>query len=299
MRTYCLPDPSSLERRLLRRIGGSVSSPARWKVFPNGEDFLRVEKVVSRVCVLGRTAPPGDNLFRTLLLTDTLRRAGARRMTLVIPYFGYARQDRVGRRGDALTSSFITSACAAVGAARLVTLDLHSDRVRQDSPIVLENVSLWPELTRPFRRDLAGREHTIVAPDGGSRHRAREFAGLLSGRSGSLWFDKTRDRTGRVRCGRHHGTPVGQTAVIVDDQIDTGGTVLEAVHRLKRLGFRRFMLCVTHPLFSGDALRRVGRVFEKLVVSDSLPLSPGIRRQYGITVIDASGPLAAAILGQR
>ena len=295
MRIYTLPNPTALEKKSARLLSATAARNTEWRVFPNGENFLRVKQVSSRVGVLGRSHPPADNFLRTLLLVDTLRRNGAREIIVWLPYFGYSRQDRALNPGEAVAAASLTAALKAAGATQIVTLDLHSPLVSKESRIPIKTVSFMPELAAALRRDLAGFAYTIVSPDRGGRERAELFAKTLRHRGGICWIEKERSAR-RVRARKLHGQPQGMTAVLVDDILDTGGTVKEAVRLLRQRGFRQFFLAVTHPVFSAGAAKTVRSLkFKKILASNSLPLDPVTRRACRVTVLDAAGLLARAV----
>jgi ribose-phosphate pyrophosphokinase len=297
MRAYTLPDPDAGERDLLKALAGDSRQRARWTSFPNGEDRLRVEDVERDVCVIGRTAPPGDNLFRTLLLIDTLRRSGAERITLALPYFGYGRQDRQQLSGESVTASAVIAALAAAGASRVVTADLHSDLVRETSPVPIESVSPVVDMAEVLRKVLGDELCTVVAPDHGARHRADLLAAGLGQRQEAAWVDKSRHPlTGKIDASEIRGPVQGTIAVLIDDILDSGKTIELAVRLLRRRSFKTIFLCVTHGLFDGDAQARIRRLkLKNIFVTDALPLKKYVARLPGLKVVRFGRRLAAKI----
>lgn len=301
MITYTLQNPlRPLERALLKRIAGSAQSHTAWKTFPNAEVFVRVAGVKPRVCVIGRTDPPGDHFLKTILLIDTLRRAGARDITLVLPYFAYGRQDRKKNPYDALGAAAVAQALSCAGARRIVTVDLHSNRILRTSPVRIESVSVFPKMATLLRSALRGAEFSIVAPDRGGLARARELAAAL-GKDGALaWCEKKRIAGNRILIRRVHGDLRGATAVLVDDILDTGKTIQEAVRLLKRKGFTSFYLCVTHPIFSEDAAARIRKLgFTEILISDAIPTSLKAGRIPHLRVVSAVEALADAVVSKK
>jgi len=299
MRAYCLPDPSPMEKRLLKRVSGSMLERAEWKTFPSGEIHVRVGKPPKKVAVIGRTHPPADNFLRTLLLVDSLRRNGASDIVLVLPYFAYARQDRRIRPGDPLSPLAILASFKAVGARRVVTLDLHSRRVADSSPLPITSVSAVRMLAGELKDGLRGREFTVLAPDRGAADRAALFARALGGKPAVIWAEKKRDPSGRLIGMRLNGYPRGGAAVIVDDMLDTGGTVRKAVGLLRRRGVGELYLCVTHPIFSGRAARLIARLgFRRIVAADALP-APAAGRLRGFKTVRSDALLSGAVKRSR
>jgi ribose-phosphate pyrophosphokinase len=291
MRTYTLPDPTPCETKLLKLLADSSARRAKWSRFAGGEEFVQVSGARGHVAVIGRTGPSGCDFFRTLLLVDTLRRSGAKEIDLFLPYFAYARQDRIFESGDAFTPVCLMDALKNAGIDRIVTADLHSRRIVEASPVPLTDVSILPELAGKFRARLRGKEFTAVAPDHGSKEKAQEFCRLLGDDcSGVMWMAKTRKRSSGVRVDRVHGKRKGKIAVIVDDMLDTGGTVIAAAAELRHIGFTELHLCITHALFSAGAHQKIDRFrFKSVVVSDTVPLK---RERKNMAVVAAAPALA-------
>jgi len=270
MKTYELPSPTAFENRLLKLLSGSAVGASDWKVFPSGEFHVRVGRPGKKAVVIGRTQPPADNFLRTLLLVDTLRRNGCRDITLLLPYFAYARQDRQIRPGDPLSAQALLTALKAAGVRRIVTVDLHSRRVAAASPIPIRSLEVTRLFAGELKRKLRKTVFSVVAPDRGAVARARSFARAVGGRPQVVWADKVRGVSGKVISMRLSAVPRSQTAVIVDDLLDTGGTVEGAARLLRSLGVKDIYLCVTHPIFSGAAARLVGRLgFRRILVADA------------------------------
>ncbi|MEY4744732.1 MAG: hypothetical protein RL272_677 [Candidatus Parcubacteria bacterium] len=300
MRCYTLPEPTPAERKIAVAVSGGKPARAEWKTFPSGEIFLRIEPSPGPAAIVGRTAPPSDDFFRTALLADTLRRSGASGVIAAVPYLGYARQDRQDSRGDALSSSFVTSQLAAAGVTRIVTVDVHSDLTREMSPAPFTVVSPVPEMAVALQIALGGKDFTIVAPDFGARHRAESFAAVLSHRE-PAWVEKRRDpSTGAVSLVDVHGDLRGDIAVIVDDILDTGGTIEMAVKMLRVKRFKTIFLCVTHPVFAKGAAARIRRLgLSKIIVSNTIPLRSDAAALPGIKVVDVTTRVAASVSEQE
>jgi len=294
MHCYTLPEPTAAERKIALGVG--KVAPARWKTFPNGELFVHVGIESGVAGIVGRTAPPSEDFFRTALLADTLRRAGATGVVAAVPYMGYARQDRQQAGGDAFSAAFLANQLAAAGVVRLVTVDVHSDRIREASPLRLTSVSPVPDLASALQLSLGQKDFTVVAPDFGARHRAEAFADLLAHRE-PAWVEKRRHPvTGKLTLVDVHGDLRGEIAVIVDDILDTGGTIELAVKMLRAKRFKTFYLCISHPLFSKGAAARMRRLgIAKIVTTNTIPLSSDVARLRGMKVVDVTSRIAAAV----
>jgi ribose-phosphate pyrophosphokinase len=297
MRVYTFPEPRPLERLVAKEIFGQARHLAEWKVFPGGEHFVHVRGVDRRATVVARIEPPADNLLRTLLLLDTLQRNGSRQIDLVAPYFAYSRQDRPRREGDCLSALFVAKQIADMGASRIITVEMHSDRTIEASPIPIVNVSMIADLAERFRELHDGKPITVVSPDLGSVKRAAVFAAAWQGAAGVMWIEKYRSVGGEITARKVVGEAVGKTAILVDDMVDTGATVLEAVEMLRENGFRNFHLATVHPVFSGGAVRTVAKCkFGHVVLTDTLPLPRGLAKSVGkLTVVKCGGKLVEAI----
>ncbi|MFA6604358.1 MAG: ribose-phosphate diphosphokinase [Patescibacteria group bacterium] len=294
-RTYTLPEPTAVELRLLRLLSGSGRLLAHWERFSNGELFVSAAGVVDRTCVVARTYPPEENLVRSLLLVDTLRRNGSRDIRVILPYFAYGRQDEISEPGDALSAVFVADQFRAAGASVVVSADVHNMEALRAAKVKVVDVPLAPVFARVLRSGLKSDQFTVVSPDEGGRPRAERLAKLLPGHPPVVHLKKHRQRFAGVRLLDFVGAPVGDTAVIVDDMVDTAGTLELAVGELRRRGFKRLFLCATHPILSGPAVARLRRMrFARILFSDSIGLSPATARLPGLKVVSCAEALASA-----
>ncbi|MEK9152937.1 MAG: ribose-phosphate diphosphokinase, partial [Patescibacteria group bacterium] len=197
---------------------------------------------------------------------------------------------------DPLTAGTVSTMLAAVGVKRIVTVEIHSSKALEASPVPIESVTMLAEMAAVLRPKLHLAPFTVVGPDHASRTRAEGLAALLGG-APIAWVEKKRTRFKGVTAHGRSGELAGTTAVFIDDVLDTGGTVAAAVAILKKENFKEFHLAVTHPLFSKGAvplLRKLG--FSSIVVGNTIPLSADAGRLPNITIIDAAPRLAEAIL---
>lgn len=294
---YTLPDPTPCEQFIRNQFASADSPSALWKVFPNGEHYVRLPLVEKEVVIVGRTWGPSDNLWKTLLLIHAAKRNGAEHIILVLTYYAYSRQDRMRLAGEPLSGWLFAHVCAQAGASEIVTMDLHSRRVQEESPIPIISVPFIQELAYAFRdAEPAHEDVVVVAPDKGAKDHANEFANYLKIGKECIWIEKERDPlTGAVRQGLVHGLAHNGSAVLLDDMLDTGGTIEVSVNTLRERGFHNISLCVTHPIFSGEAPARISKLgFSHIIVSDTLPLSDAVARMKNITVVPAGPELYQA-----
>jgi len=217
-------------------------------------------------------APSNDNLMELLVMIDAVKRSSARRITAVIPYYGYARQDRRPRTARvAITAKLVADMITVAGANRVLTMDLHADQIQGFFNIPTDNIYaslvLLGDLWRQEIKDLL-----VVSPDVGGVVRARAMAKHLE--ADLAIIDKRRPRPNEAKVMHIIGEVEGRTCVLMDDLVDTAGTLCEAAEALKRNGARRVLAYCTHPVLSGKAVERVDKSqLDELVVTDTIPLS--------------------------
>jgi len=269
---FPLPDHSALlasKRTGERRPVLGASTVDR---FPNGELHARLDTPVQdRDCVvLGSLAPPDERLLSLLLLAHTLRRAGARRVIALLPYLGYARQDR-GEHCHSLGVEWAGDLLQAAGVERAVTVDVHSARAAACFPMPLRSLSPAPLFAADLVRGGLS-ELSVVAPDQGARPRCEAVIRAAGIRAPLAHLRKRRDADG-VRHSALVGE-VGPRAAIVDDILDTGGTLISACAELRRAGVREISVLVTHALLTGERWRELPALgVRRIVATDSVPLT--------------------------
>jgi ribose-phosphate pyrophosphokinase len=244
--------------------------------FENGELHLSVQTLVrNETCfVLGSIAPPDEQLLSVLLLAHTLKKEGARRVTALLPYLAYARDDK-DKPGESLATALAGAISAAAGIDQVITVDVHSERARRLFPIPVVSVSSAEVFADALKR-YGLRDATIVAPDGGAISRCeavQRAAGIASGKI--PYFAKQRTATGIT-----HAGPIGEVsrqAVIVDDILDTGGTLLSACEKLIEVGVEEITIMVTHGLFTGERWKHLrGLRVKRIFCTDSVPPHAGV-----------------------
>src|SRR3974390_1886649 len=264
--------------------------------FSDGEVTVELmENVRGRdVFIVQPTSPPAnDHLMELLVMADALRRASAGRITAVIPYFGYARQDRRPRATRvAITAKLVANMIASAGVNRVLTIDLHADQIQGFFDIPVDNVYASPVLLGDAWKQKYG-NMIVVSPDVGGVARARAFAKRLDDAELAI-IDKRRPRANESKVMNIIGDVEGKSCVLVDDMVDTAGTLCQAAEALKEEGAIRVVAYITHAVLSGQAIERISAsVLDELVVTDTIPLSAAARACTKIRQLSAAGPLPA------
>jgi ribose-phosphate pyrophosphokinase len=265
--------------------------------FSDGESKVEVTENVrgGDIFVIQSTCAPGnDNLMELLLMLDAFKRASAKRITAVIPYYGYARQDRKVAPRVPISAKLVADLITTAGASRILTMDLHSGQIQGFFNVPVDNLYATPVLLHYIRQRLDHHEVTIVSPDAGGVERARDFATRLD--ASLAIIDKRRAAPNVVAEMNIIGDVKGQTAVLLDDMVDTAGTLTVAAEALKKEGAKRILSCCTHPVLSGPAIQKIGESpLEELIVTDSIPLRPEAERCKKIKVLSVAHLIGEAI----
>ena len=237
--------------------------------------------------------PVNDNLMELLVMIDALKRASARRITAVIPYYSYARQDRKNKPRVPITARLVADLITRVGANRILTMDLHAGQIQGFFDVPVDNLYASPILL-PYIRENFDSDLVIVSPDAGGVPRARAYARLL--KAGLALIDKRRSDVNEAEALNIIGEVAGKTAVVLDDMVDTAGTLVEATKSLLEKGAKEVHAAVTHPVLSGPAVDRIeNSALKSLVVSDTLPLRPQAAHCDKIRCVPSSRLFSAAI----
>lgn len=265
--------------------------------FSDGELSVEVgDNVRGRdVFVVQSTCTPGnDHLMELLIAIDAFKRSSAGRITAVLPYFGYARQDRKLKPRVPITAKLVADILTTAGAQRVLTCDLHAGQVMGFFNIPVDNLNPLP-ITVPYVQNKYGKEDLIVvSPDAGGVERARNFAQRLDNADLAV-IDKRRSGPNQVAEMKVVGEVEGKVCILVDDMIDTGGTLIKAAETLLEAGAKKVVACGTHPLLSGDAVERLeGSKISEIIVTDTIP-APRAANSKKITVLSVSSLFAEAI----
>lgn len=279
-----------------------ASGEAKVGSFSDGEISVEITENVrgADVFIVQSTcAPTNDNLMELIVMIDALRRASAGRITAVIPYFGYARQDRRVRSARVpITAKVVADFLSSVGVDRVLTVDLHAEQIQGFFDVPVDNVFGTPILLEDMKeRDLDN--PVVVSPDIGGVVRARAVAKLLDDADLAI-IDKRRPQANVAQVMHIIGDVKGRDCVIVDDMIDTGGTLAKAAEALKEHGAKRVIAYATHPVLSGNAAENLkNSVIDEVVVTDSIPLSAEIKALGMVRQLTLSGMLSEAIRRDR
>lgn len=264
------------------------------ETFPDGELIVKVdEDVRGRDCFVVQSTcnPVNDNLMELLIYIDCLRRASAKRITAVIPYFGYARQDRKDVGRVPITAKLVANLITAAGADRVLCMDLHAAQIQGFFDIPVDHLTAIPLLAEYFGVKRL-EDMVVVSPDPGGVTRARDLADRLN--MPFAIIDKRRPEPNVAEVMNVIGDVAGRVAVIVDDLIDTAGTVAEGAKALRKLGAKGVYVAATHPVLSGPALERLATApIEEVVVTNTIPLREKLDK---FTVISVAPLFAEAIL---
>ncbi|MEM3697022.1 MAG: ribose-phosphate diphosphokinase [Candidatus Bathyarchaeia archaeon] len=269
-----IPGPASKE--LGEKIAELLNAQkvlVAFKTFPDGESYIRLESEVQsqEVFIVQTTSPPQDaKIIQLAFLADAAKRNGAKKVTAIVPYLAYARQDKAFLQGEAISIETIARMLKAAGVDSLITVNVHQEKVLSKFPFPAKSISAIPLLAEYFKnKGYAGA--FALAPDRGAMHIAEEARKVLGGECGYL--EKQRDRyTGQISVEKKTFDVRGETAIIFDDIISTGGTIVAASKILKELGAEKVLAACVHPLLVGDAERRILEAgVEEIVGTDSVP----------------------------
>lgn len=266
--------------------------------FANGEIYCEIEKNVrgADVFVIQSTcAPVNENLMELLIIVDALKRASANSITAVVPHYGYSRQDRKSAPRTPITAKLVADMVTVAGASRVVTMDLHAGQIQGFFNIPFDNIFASPVILDYIQKNLNRDNLICISPDAGGVERVRHFAKKLS--TELALIDKRRTGPNVAEAMNVIGDVKGKDCIIIDDMIDTGGTLVQAAKALKRNGANRIYAAATHPVFSDPAISRIAECeeLEEVIVTDTIPLSAEGKKVPKIKVISTADILSKAI----
>ncbi len=266
--------------------------------FANGEVYCEIEKNVrgADVFVIQSTcAPVNENLMELLIIIDALKRASALSITAVVPHYGYSRQDRKSAPRTPITAKLVADMMTVAGASRVVTMDLHAGQIQGFFNIPFDNIFASPVLLDYITKNLDKEKLVAVSPDAGGVERVRHYAYKLS--SELALIDKRRTGPNVAEAMNVIGDVKGKDCIIIDDMIDTAGTLIQAVKALRKNGANKIYAAATHPVFSDPAIARIAECeeLEAVITTDTIPLTMEARKIEKIKVVSTADILAKAI----
>ncbi|MCB0503881.1 MAG: ribose-phosphate pyrophosphokinase [Cyclobacteriaceae bacterium] len=284
----------SSSRYLAEKIAQAFGNPLGNSIlqrFSDGEMAPYYEESVRGcdVFIIQSTFPPADNFLELLLMVDAAKRASAKSVTLVVPYFGYARQDRKDKPRVAIGAKLLANLVGASGAGRLMTCDLHADQIQGFFDIPVDHLD-GASIFVPYLRSLNLENIIFASPDVGGMKRTRRYASFFA--ADMVVCDKHRERANEIAAMQLIGDVTGKDVILVDDLIDTGGTITKAAKLLMDEGAKSVRAVCTHPILSGNAYENIEKsVLEELVVTDTIP----VKESAKIKVLSVGNLFAKAI----
>ena len=270
---------------------------AEVKTFSDGEIQIEIKENVrlKDVFIIQSTCPPvNDNLVELLLMLDAFKRASVRRITAVIPYYGYARQDKKVAPRVPISARLVADLLTVAGANRVITMDLHAGQIQGFFNIPVDNLFAAPVTIEYLRNNLKN-DAVVVSPDAGGAERARAFAKRLN--AGLAVVDKRRDAPNIAKAMAVIGDVKGKTAVILDDMVDTAGTLTEAAESLMEHGANEVHACCAHAVLSGPAVDRINNsCIKTVIVTDTIPLRPQAQKSEKFIVLSIAELVGEAII---
>jgi ribose-phosphate pyrophosphokinase len=285
-----------LAAEISRHVGVSLAKAVVGR-FSDGEVQVEITEnvrggdvfVVQSICM-----PTNDHVMELLLMLDALKRASARRITAVIPYYGYARQDRKVAPRVPISAKLVADLITTAGASRVLTVDLHAGQIQGFFNIPVDNVYAVPVLLQYLQERVGKRPVTVISPDAGGVERARAFAKRLGANLAII--DKRRARANEVAEMHIIGEVDGRVAIIIDDMVDTAGTMCAAADAVRTAGAPVVLACATHAVLSGPAIERLrGSSLDELIVTDTIPLAPAATALPKMRLLSVAGLLGEAV----
>jgi ribose-phosphate pyrophosphokinase len=286
----------ALARAITDELGVQLSN-AEIRRFSDGEIFVEIQESIRGIetFVIQPTCHPvNDTLMELLIITDALKRSSAKSITAVIPYYGYGRQDRKIQSRVPITAKLVADLLTAAGVDRVISMDLHAGQIQGFFNIPFDHLFAKPVITDYFRQNYDLENSVVVSPDAGGVERARAYAKRLD--TALAIIDKRRLRANEAQAMNLIGEVAGKHAIIVDDMIDTAGTLIQAVHVLKAKGAASVSAACTHGVFSGAAAERLrASDLLEVVCTDTIPLSPQMAKIDKVKCLSVAPILAETI----
>tara|TARA_B100001121_G_scaffold4332_1_gene3842 strand:+ start:124 stop:1056 length:933 start_codon:yes stop_codon:yes gene_type:complete len=265
--------------------------------FSDGEIYVEINENIrgnSIFVIQSVSSPANDNLMELLLCIDALKRSSAKNITAVIPYFGYARQDRKVVPRTSISAKLVSNLITKAGADRVVTIDLHAGQIQGFFDIPVDNLFATPIFARHVRKKIKNKNLICVAPDVGGTERARALGKFLH--AGLAIIDKRRPAPGKSEVMNVIGNVKGKTCIIVDDIIDSGGTIVNAANALTDRGAKEVHVYVTHGVLSGKAVQKIkNSKIKRLVITDTIDNSDRVKSVKNIEILTISQLVGEAI----
>ena len=265
--------------------------------FADGEIYIEINENIrgnSIFIIQSVSSPANDNLMELLLCIDALKRSSAKNITAVIPYFGYARQDRKVVPRTSISAKLVSNLITKAGADRIVTVDLHAGQIQGFFDIPVDNLFATPIFARHIRKKIKTKNIICVAPDVGGTERARALGKILN--VGLAIVDKRRPKPGHSQVMNVIGDVKNQTCIIVDDIIDSGGTIVNAATALKKRGAKDVFVYITHGVLSGEAVKKIkNSVIKNLVITDTIDNWAKTKNVKNIEILQISSLMGEAI----
>ena len=265
--------------------------------FADGEIYIEINENIrgnSIFIIQSVSSPANDNLMELLLCIDALKRSSAKNITAVIPYFGYARQDRKVAPRTSISAKVIANLISNAGATRVVTVDLHAGQIQGFFDMPVDNLYTAPLFAKYIKKKLGNKKLICVSPDVGGVSRTRDLANRI--KADLAIIDKRRPAPGKSEVMNILGNVKNKTCIIVDDIIDSGGTIINAVNALIKNGANEVYVFISHGVLSGDAAKKIkNSKIKKLVVTDTIDNSKKINNNTKIEVLSISSLMAEAI----
>tara|TARA_B100001063_G_scaffold64613_1_gene58595 strand:+ start:136 stop:1068 length:933 start_codon:yes stop_codon:yes gene_type:complete len=265
--------------------------------FSDGEIYIEINENIrgNSVFVIQSTSTPAnDNLMELLLIIDALKRSSAKTITAVIPYFGYARQDRKVAPRTSISAKVVANLITNAGATRVVTVDLHAGQIQGFFDMPVDNLYTAPLFAKYIKRKLTKKNLICVSPDVGGVARTRDLAKRI--KAGLAIIDKRRPAPGKSEVMNILGNVKGKTCIIVDDIMDSGGTIINAVDALKKNGATDVYVFITHGVLSGEAAKKIQKSkIKKLIITDSIDNSKKTKNNSKIEVLSISSLMSEAM----